>query len=176
MGSIGRGGWEALGNATQLQPGVVSRIVTTKPSLAEARKEDVKTIWEALSPAEGSWGFDIYKTAEGHRGIVRSGLLCVEKSVDDWRRLEQILSMSETDFANEIEEGEGSVYSLEESEDESETESEDESENESEDESEDGSENESEGESEGEYIPEEIEDEDEGEEVDAGAGEEEDEY
>ena len=93
MGSIGRGGWEALGNATQLHPGVVGRIVTTKASLAEARKEDIKKVWEALSP-EGSWGFDIYQTAEVRKGIVRSGMLCVEKPVDDWRRLEQILSMS----------------------------------------------------------------------------------
>ena len=160
MGSIGEGGWEALGKATQLQPGVVGRIMTSKASLAEARKEDVKKVWEAVSP-EGLWGFDIFSSEKVHRGP--RYMVSVEKPGDDWGRLEQILDMSLAEFAVESRAGPGG---------ESEVESLDESEEESVEESEEDSEDESEG----EYIPEESEHEDSEEEErdDEGAGEEED--
>ena len=56
------------------------------------------------------------------RGIVKYGPVCVEKPQDDWGRLEQILGMSEDEFATEFKEGDESAFWGDESEDESEDE------------------------------------------------------
>ena len=100
LGSIGEGGWEALAKAMQLQPDVVGHVVTSKTGLEEAMKEDIKNVWEAV---QESRGFDIYKTAEDIPLTYGPyAPVSVRKPGDDWGRLEQIMHMSEAEFAAEI--------------------------------------------------------------------------
>jgi len=101
LGSIGEGGWEALAKAMQLQPDVVGHVVTSKTGLEEAMKEDIKNVWESVQESQG---FDIYKTAEDIPPILFGPYapVSVRKPGDDWGRLEQIMHMSEAEFAAEI--------------------------------------------------------------------------
>ena len=120
LGSIGEGGWEALAKAMQLQPDVVGHVVTSKTGLEEARKEDIKNVWEAVQESQG---FDIYKTAEDIPLTYGPyAPVSVRKPGDDWGRLEQIMHMSEAEFAAEIGEDDelwhDGLYNPEESEDE----------------------------------------------------------
>jgi len=96
-GSLGAGGWEAVAKALQLQPGLVHSISTSNRGLAEGKKDDIKNIWDTA----GLEGFVLYQTSSdmdwdwGYH---------VTKPDDDWERLEQILYMSEAEFAAKIKE------------------------------------------------------------------------
>ena len=101
LGSMGEVGWQEVANAMQLQPGVVEvgHIVASKTGLEEARKEDINKIWETVA----SRGFDIFKTAEEITLTYGPyAPVAARKHEDDWGRLEQILLMSEAEFAAEI--------------------------------------------------------------------------
>ena len=86
----------------QLQPDLVNWILTSKPSLAEGKKEDIKNIWDIV----GLERFEIYKTTSDLKNLARAWSYSVEKPDDDWEKLEQILNMSEAGFAAIIKEAE----------------------------------------------------------------------
>ena len=98
-GSLGGAGWEAVAEAMKQQPGLVERIRTSKPSLEEGKKEDIKDIWDT----EGLAGFDLCQTAAG---VVRRCVPEVEvtKPQDDWDMLEKILDMNQAELAAKIKE------------------------------------------------------------------------
>ena len=80
----------------------VNQIWTSKPSLAEGRKDDIKNIWDTV----GLEGFDLYQTTSDMDNVGRAWSYGVEKPDDDWERLEQILDMGEAEFAAIIKEAE----------------------------------------------------------------------
>ena len=102
IGSLGGEGWGAVAKAMQLQPDLVGWILTSKPSLAEGKKEDIKNIWDIV----GLERFEIYKTTSDLKNLARAWSYSVEKPDDDWEKLEQILNMSEAGFAAIIKEAE----------------------------------------------------------------------
>ena len=99
--------WELVAKGMKLQPGAVKKFVTTKAALgppvrtksSDARRSKIKDIWDALGPG----GFKIY--TRNIEVLVRMIPLknnrCenVEKSEAGWARLEQILDMSQFEFA-----------------------------------------------------------------------------
>ena len=76
----------------------VNQIWTSKPSLAEGRKDDIKSIWDTV----GLEGFGLFQTTSEMENAGR----VLMKPDDDWARLEQILDMSEAEFAPIIKEAE----------------------------------------------------------------------
>ena len=76
---IGCDGWELLAKAVQLRPGFVEKVSCCHDFLREARKEDMRVIWEAVGDVElvinddRNWNF---KREEGEK--------C-------WRRLAQVI-------------------------------------------------------------------------------------
>ena len=127
-GAMGEEGWRVLARTLRDNPNRVelSWVDATRPGLAEARLEDIKDIWEAT---EG--GFRVVP-------VLGPASLLIQKDKFDWERVNQILAMSEDEFAAEIEE-------QSESESESEEESESESESEEEHDSGDGEDDSGEG-------------------------------
>ena len=99
--------WELVAIGMKLQPGAVKEFVTTKAALgppvrtksSDARRSKIKDIWDALGPG----GFKIYtrKIEVLVRMIPLKNNRCenVEKSEAGWARLEQILDMSQFEFA-----------------------------------------------------------------------------
>ena len=98
-GPLGGEGWGAVAKAMQLRPDLVGWIWTSKPSLAEGKKDDIKNIWDTV----GLEGFDVYQTTPDLECWKARGY-SVEKPDDDWDRLEQILDMREAEFAAIIKE------------------------------------------------------------------------
>ena len=88
-----------MAKAMQLRPDLVGWIWTSKPSLAEGKKDDIKNIWDTV----GLEGFDVYQTTPDLECWKARGY-SVEKPDDDWDRLEQILDMREAEFAAIIKE------------------------------------------------------------------------
>ena len=99
-GSIGEEGWGAVAKALQLKPDLVDWIWTSKPSLTEGKKDDVKKIWDTV----GIQGVELYQTASDVENVGSTWGFSVEKPDDGWERLEQILDMSEAEFAALFEE------------------------------------------------------------------------
>ena len=97
-GSLGEG-WGAVAKAMQLRPDLVGWIWTSKPSLAEGKKDDIKNIWDTV----GLEGFDVYQTTPDLECWKARGY-SVGKPDDDWDWLEQILDMREDEFAAIIKE------------------------------------------------------------------------
>ena len=56
VGSLGGDGWEAVAKAIQLQPNLVSWVKTSKPSVAEAKMDDIKDILGKLQTTNYSRG------------------------------------------------------------------------------------------------------------------------
>ena len=100
-GSIGEG-WGVVAKALQLKPDLVDWIWTSKPSLTEGKKDDVKKIWDTV----GIQGVELYQTASDVENVGSTWGFSVEKPDDDWERLEQILDLSEAEFAALFEEAE----------------------------------------------------------------------
>ena len=96
-GSLGDEGWEAVAKAIQLQPGLVRYISTSKPCLAEGKKDDIKIIWDTV----GLVGFVLHQSTSD---VAVGWDYDVTKPDDDWDRLEQILDMSEAEFVATIKE------------------------------------------------------------------------
>ena len=101
-GSIGEDGWGVVAKALQLKPDLVDWIWTSKPSLTEGKKDDVKKIWDTV----GIQGVELYQTASDVENVGSTWGFSVEKPDDDWERLEQILDLSEAEFAALFEEAE----------------------------------------------------------------------
>ena len=99
-GSIGEDGWGVVAKALQLKPDLVDWIWTSKPSLTEGKKDDVKKIWDTV----GIQGVELYQTASDVENVGSTWGFSVEKPDDGWERLEQILDMSEAEFAALFEE------------------------------------------------------------------------
>ena len=99
-GSVGGEGWEAVAKAMQLQPHLVNWIFTTKPGLAEGKKDDIKKIWDTV----GLKRFCVYKTTQDLVDGKGWPGYSVVKLDNDWERLEQILDMTEAEFAAKINE------------------------------------------------------------------------
>ena len=99
-GSIGEDGWGVVAKALQLKPDLVDWIWTSKPSLTEGKKDDVKKIWDTV----GIQGVELYQTASDVENVGSTWGFSVEKPDDDWERLEQILDLSEAEFAALFEE------------------------------------------------------------------------
>ena len=98
-GPLGGEGWGAVAKAMQLRPDLVGWIWTSKQSLAEGKKDDIKNIWDTV----GLEGFEVYQTTPDLECWKARGY-SVEKPDDDWDRLEQILDMREAEFAAIIKE------------------------------------------------------------------------
>ena len=115
-GTIGTDGWEALGKALRsrvLFPWI-KYVHTAREALAEARVEDLRTIWDAKMPLElggGPWEIQdsiSYNMKFLHRGLEDNG----------WERLRQIHYMSQDEFnADQSEEDEEDQDDDEDSED-----------------------------------------------------------
>ena len=99
VGSLGGDGWEAVAKAIQLQPNLVSWVKTSKPSVAEAKMDDIKDILGT----EGLDGFKIFQTtAEVFERFSDSYF------IDDCKRLEQLLDMDWAEFGAMFKEEEAS--------------------------------------------------------------------
>ena len=96
--------WELVARAMKLQPGAVREVVTSKPALdrsirTRSSRNNIKDIWDAVGPR----GFKIYT-----RNVEDPFVMCprrnncceqVVKSQAGWARLQQILDMSQDEFA-----------------------------------------------------------------------------
>ena len=102
-----RENWELVAKAMKLQPGAVNEVVTNKAALglgvrtrsAEAKRDNIKVVLDTVGPR----GFTFWS-----HGIMGPVFLAarkgnhrerVEKSQAGWARLEQILDMSQDEFA-----------------------------------------------------------------------------
>ena len=99
-----RENWELVAKAMKLQPGAVREVVTSKPALdrsirTRSSRNNIKDIWDAVGPR----GFKIYT-----RNVEDPFVMCprrnncceqVVKSQAGWARLQQILDMSQDEFA-----------------------------------------------------------------------------
>ena len=83
-----------LSKAMKLQPKVVLCVHASKPGLAEGRREDIKEIWDNLK-----WEFAVFKTAQDVKAGEPQTALTVIKPKDTWGRLEQLMDMTNEEFA-----------------------------------------------------------------------------
>ena len=86
-----------LARAMQANPkGVVHMFVEgSKEGLADARREDIKAIWEAVGV------FLVWDTDDAMGGEGGWRCLAAEKPRDTWTRLEQILDLTEKELVAE---------------------------------------------------------------------------
>ena len=96
--------WELVARAMKLQPGAVKEVVTRKPALdlairTRSSRNNIKDIWDAVGPM----GFKIYMRNFEDWFVMcpRRNNRCeqVVKSQAGWARLQQILDMSQDEFA-----------------------------------------------------------------------------
>ena len=91
-GDIGYEGWALSAKAVLLRPGFVQMVSCCHHVLQEARKEDMRLIWEVVGDIElvndDGWNWN-FKREEGEK--------C-------WRRLAQVMDMTEDELLREIEE------------------------------------------------------------------------
>jgi len=88
-GGIGAEGWTALAKGMQSHPGVVMGFSSSKEVMAEAGREDLRDIWEALSQDARWMVEDVYPAEMLHKPDGEAG----------WQKLEQIMDMSKDDLA-----------------------------------------------------------------------------
>ena len=103
-GQIGEDGWQVLARALQIKPNVVVEawVSASRQGFAEARKEDIKAIWDNQG-IEGGFVFFSAKAGKDHF----LAILPANYEYDwahAWTRLKQILDMTEEEFNAEIEE------------------------------------------------------------------------
>ena len=80
-GDIGHEGWALLTKAVQLRPGFVERIRCGHPVMQEAKKEDMKVIWEVVKVVELVYEL-VNETYSKRNGDA------------SWRRLVHVMDMS----------------------------------------------------------------------------------
>ena len=88
----GNEGWELLPKVVQLQPGLEERIRCSHHVLQEAKKEDMRVIWEVVGDVElvHDLGKEKFEKQSGE---------------GTWIRLVQVMDMSEDDLVRDIEKG-----------------------------------------------------------------------
>ena len=90
---IGNEGWEFLAKTVQLRPGFVDQVACCHHVLQEAKKEDMRVIWEVVGDVElvhhyEDWN-ENFKRRDGEKA---------------WRRLAQVMDMTEEELNRDIEE------------------------------------------------------------------------
>ena len=98
--SISQRGWEAIGSSLQLHPGLVINITTLKDALDEAKKEDLKAVWDVL---QGHW---VVRATQGNPRN-SEGIRKQDGGEAGWKRLQQIADMSKDNWAAQLKEDEG---------------------------------------------------------------------
>ena len=96
VGHIGRGGWEVIAKVLRLQPDVVVKVVALKEDLGEARKDDIKDIWDSVG--RGGFRIDLNEDGDFHE--------CVGKQNNQdkaWKRVEHILDITDDEWFAELE-------------------------------------------------------------------------
>ena len=90
-GDIGNEDWESLAKSVQLRPGFVEQVACCHHVLQEAKKEDMRVIWEVVGDVElvhDIWN-ENFSRRDGERG---------------WRRLSLVMDMTEEELNREFEE------------------------------------------------------------------------
>ena len=91
-GDIGHEGWALLAKTVQLRPGFVERIRCRHRVQQEAKKEDMKVIWEVFGDIEL-----VHELGNGTYSKRNGDVL--------WRRLVQVMDMSKDELVRNIEMG-----------------------------------------------------------------------
>ena len=88
---IGNEGWESLAKSVQLRPGFVEQVACCHHVLQEAKKEDMRVIWEVVGDVElvHELGNENFKRRDGEKA---------------WRRLSLVMDMTEEELNRDIEE------------------------------------------------------------------------
>ena len=90
---IGNKGWESLAKTVKLRPGFVHQVACCHHVLQEAKKEDMRVIWEVVGDVELVHDFEDwnenFKRRDGEKA---------------WRRLAQVMDMTEEELNRDIEE------------------------------------------------------------------------
>ena len=86
----GNEGWELLAKAVQLRPGLVQRIRCRHRELQEAKKEDMRVIWEVVGDVELLHDLGNENFEKRNRKAT-------------WIRLVQVMDVSEDDIVRDIE-------------------------------------------------------------------------
>ena len=101
---VDKEGWEALARAVQgfgASPKTLDHVWVSLEGAAEANREDIRAVWEAL---ESPLGFIVWRNDEdlpsdgdSHQGLVGVG------ETETWEELERILNMTEEELCEEYE-------------------------------------------------------------------------
>ena len=101
---VDKDGWEALARAVQgfgASPKKLNHVWVSLEGAAEANREDIRAVWEAL---ESPLGFIVWRNDEdlpsdgdSHQGLVGVG------ETETWEELERILNMTEEELCEEYE-------------------------------------------------------------------------
>ena len=97
VGHIGRGGWEVIAKTLRLQPDVVVKVAGFKEDLEEAKKEDIKEIWDAVG--RGGFRIDLNEDGDFHECIGKQN---VEED-NGWRRVEHIMQITDHEWIAQLE-------------------------------------------------------------------------
>ena len=101
--AIGTEGWKALVEGMKLQPSLrLNCFIVLKDALDEAKKEDVRVIWEAVVDPSGRVSVDL--DLEGLHGQPGDTFEEVEKTEGEagWTRLAQILDLSKAEWLAQL--------------------------------------------------------------------------
>ena len=93
---MGKGGWEALAGALKANPNKVWCMEGSREGLAEARREDMKDLWEAVGHIFMVWKKD-WEMCDRRQCIY----LAARKPGDTWTDLERILDLTKLEFKAE---------------------------------------------------------------------------
>ena len=92
---INQKGWDLIAKSMKLRPGAVKSMHATRPALADAKEEDLKTVWESLGQG-GVHTFNYRRhinTQNWHTHIQNS---------DGLQRFQQIVAMTDGQYAEII--------------------------------------------------------------------------
>lgn len=101
--TLGKDGWNVLAEALKQKPNMVRMLETSKREMEEADKEDVKTIWESVG--EGGFEFNVALPRSGNYERVQ------KEDEGAWKRVEQILNMTERTWVEHFYDKWGMEYS-----------------------------------------------------------------
>ena len=96
-------GWHLIAKALLLKPEAIKSLYATKPALADAEEEDLRTIFENV----GLGGVNTFKW---RHNIASNDWHIHIKPEDGFQRLKQVLQMSEEEYAKEIPEEKQPVF------------------------------------------------------------------
>ena len=100
VGGIGRWGWEVIAKVLRLQPHVVVKVAGLKEDMGEARKGDIKDIWDAVG--HGGFRIDLNEDGDFHECVGKQN---VENNQTDnaWKRVEHILEITDDEWVAQLE-------------------------------------------------------------------------